>query len=131
MSVQLPDGAKALIDGKTFVVVATVEPSGQPQLSTLWVTRDGDDLLLSTTVGRRKHKNLLANPQITVAGYNPENPYNYFEVRGTATITEEGGRELIDDLCEKYRGMRPYPGDQNGETRVVIRISADKALFYG
>lgn len=116
MSATLPEGAKALLDAKTFVTVATVEPDGQPQLSVLWVTRDGDDVILSTTLERRKAKNIAANNKVTVLAHGAENPYSYLEVRGTATLTVEGGRELINDLHEKYQGSRPYPNDGPGDT---------------
>ena len=53
MTAQLSDQAKALIDGKAFAVVATLQPDGSPQASVVWVKRDGDDLLFSTVEGRR------------------------------------------------------------------------------
>ena len=50
------------------------------------------------------------------------------EVRGTVVLTEEGGRELIDELHQKYRGSRPYPFDVNGEVRSVIRLTPYKVV---
>lgn len=131
MSVELPEKAKAWIDAPEFVTLATLAPGGQPHLSVLWVTRDGDDVLLSSVVGRFNERNLRRDPRVTVLLSPRDNPYSYVEVRGTCTLTEEGGRELIDDLHEKYRGSRPYPHDKNGQVRVVIRVKAEKVVLRG
>lgn len=127
---QLPDEAKALLDDpRTFVTLGTVNDDGSPQLTVHWVARDRDDVLLSTVRGRRKERNLRREPKASVLAIAPDDPYRYLEVRGTATVTEEGGRELIDDLCEKYRGVRPYPYDEPGAVRVVIRVPPEHVVW--
>lgn len=127
----LPDKLKDLLDGPNFATFATVSPGGTPQLTVHWIARDGDDILLSTVRDRKKERNLRENARVSVLMIDPENPYAYFEVRGTATVTEEGGRELIDDLCEKYRGIRPYPWDGPDDVRVVVRIPPEHVVAWG
>ncbi|MEU1151763.1 pyridoxamine 5'-phosphate oxidase family protein, partial [Streptomyces sp. NPDC005918] len=53
MSAQLSDALKELLDSPVFITVATIQPDGSPQVSPVWVKRDGDDVLFSTTVDRR------------------------------------------------------------------------------
>jgi PPOX class probable F420-dependent enzyme len=130
VSQTLPEPAKALLDAREFVTLATLEPDGQPQLSVLWVKRDGNDVLMSTVAGRRKQRNLAREPRATVLLYPIGNPYNYLEVRGSVTMTEEGGRELIDELYEKYQDRPgPYPGDGPDDVRVVIRLAPEHVVF--
>lgn len=124
----LPDGAKTLLDDKTFATFATVNDDGSPQLTVHWVARDGDDVLLSTLKGRKKERNLRRNPKAAVLVIDPANPYTYLEVRGTVTMTEEGGRELIDDLSEKYKGQRPWPNDAPDAVRVVCRLTPESVF---
>jgi PPOX class probable F420-dependent enzyme len=124
----LNDKARALLDGKNFATVATVEPDGQPQLSPVWITHDGDDVLFSTTVGRRKHVNIERKDRVTVCVFDQEDPYSYAEIRGTATMTEEGGRELIDAFAKKYRGLGVYPWDQPDTVPVVVRVKPTKLI---
>ncbi|MDQ1688208.1 MAG: hypothetical protein QOK42_1183 [Frankiaceae bacterium] len=131
MADQLPQRLKDWIDAKVFAQLATIEPDGQPQLSTMWVGYDGDDILMSTVVGRRKEQNMRRDPRVTVLVNNPATQYGYVEVRGTATLTEEGGRDLIDQFSETYRGVRPYPQDREGAVRVVVRITASRVRDYG
>ena len=132
MSHTLSDDLKKLLDGtRVFATVATVQPDGSPQLSVVWIGRDGDDLLISTTVGRRKEQNLRRDPRITVMVNPADAPYTYAEVRGTATLSTEGGQELIDDLSRRYTG-KPYrefnPAAQEDAPRVVVRVTPRKVV---
>lgn len=57
-------------------------------------------------------------------------PYTYVEVRGSATMTEEGGRELIDRLNDAYTGTGRYTADDGTDNvRVVVRITPDKVVL--
>lgn len=132
MSTTLPEPAKAWLAAKEFITLATVEPDGRPQLSVVWMTADGGDVLMSTVKGRRKQRNLERDARATVLLYPQDNPYSYLEVRGSVTMTEEGGRELIDELYEKYQGTPgPYPGDGPSDVRVVIRLTPEHVVYRG
>ncbi|GAA1240714.1 hypothetical protein GCM10009665_34420 [Kitasatospora nipponensis] len=132
MSALLSDDLKKLIDDSpVFATVATIQPDGSPQLSVVWLTRDGDDLLFSTTVGRRKEVNLRNDPRLTVM-INPHNaPYTYAEVRGSAALTTEGGQELINALSRKYTG-KDYadfnPASVDDAERVVVRVTPRRVV---
>ncbi|MGW8333682.1 PPOX class F420-dependent oxidoreductase [Streptomyces sp. NPDC055897] len=131
MSAQLSDDLKALLDTPVFVNIATVQPDGSPQVSPVWVKRDGDDVLISTTVGRRKEKNLRRDPRVTVLVQPFDAPYTYAEIRGTAELTTEGGQELIDELAMKYMGKKYRefnPDSVNDAPRVVVRITPRKIV---
>lgn len=131
MPTTLPEAAKAWLEAPEFVTLATIESDGQPQQSLLWVSHDDDDVLMSTVKGRRKHRNLERDARATVLLFPRDNPYSYLEVRGAVTMTEQGGRELIDELHEKYHGSRPYPYDGPDDVRVVIRLSPEHVVFRG
>lgn len=127
----LSDAAKRWLDEPTFVSLATVNRDGSPQSTVHWVARDGDDILLSTVRGRRHANNVERDPRVSVLLIAPDDSYKYLEVRGTATVTEEGGRELIDDLMEKYHGRRPYPWDKPDAVRLVVRVPPDHVVDRG
>ncbi|MCS0600496.1 PPOX class F420-dependent oxidoreductase [Streptomyces sp. LP11] len=131
MPAALSDRLKSLLDEKVFIVVGTVQPDGSPQMSPVWVKRDGDTLLFSTTVDRRKYKNLERDPRVTVVVTDPRQPYEYAEIRGTAETTTEGGQDLIDELSVKYTGKKYAdfnPASGQDAERVVVRISARKVV---
>lgn len=130
MGIALPDGVKALIDDKTFPTLVTVNPDGAPQASLMWVTRDGDDLLFSTKRGRQKDKNLAHDPRVSVLMPFANPLQGYAEVRGQVIdITEEGGRELIDDLYHKYVGDGEFLWDGPDSVRLVVRVRPEKVVW--
>jgi PPOX class probable F420-dependent enzyme len=131
----LSDKLKQILDGKAFVTLATIQPDGSPQVSPVWVKRDGDELLISTTVDRRKYRNLKRDPRVSVVVLDPEMPYNYAEIRGSVEMTGEGGRELIDELARKYSGKASYaefnPSAAQDAPRVNVRIVPRKIVGMG
>ncbi|MGW2740702.1 PPOX class F420-dependent oxidoreductase [Streptomyces sp. NPDC001450] len=131
MPATLSDRLRSLLDGPVFIVVGTVQPDGSPQLSPVWVKRDGDQILFSTTVDRRKKKNIDRDPRVSVVVQDPEMPYVYGEIRGTAEMTTQGGRELIDELSMKYTGKEYAefnPASAQDAERVVVRITPRKVV---
>jgi PPOX class probable F420-dependent enzyme len=131
VSAALSDKLKELLDGPVFVSIATIQPDGSPQVSPVWVKRDGDDVLISTTEGRRKEQNLRRDPRVTVLLQPADAPYSYAEIRGTATLTTDGGQELIDELSQKYHGKNyaeVNPDAVNDSPRVVVRITPRKVV---
>jgi PPOX class probable F420-dependent enzyme len=129
MTEPLPDDAKALLDSKVYVTLATLNEDGSPQLSVTWVARDGDDILISTIRGRRKERNLRRDPRVSVLAMNPDDPDNYLEVRGQVTVTEEGGADLINELSQKYRGVTPFPLLAQQAQRVVVRLTPQHVVW--
>lgn len=130
-SAVLSDRLKALLDSPVFVVVGTIQPDGSPQLSPVWVKRDGDHVLFSTTVDRRKKENLDRDPRVSVVVQDPRSPYEYAEIRGTAQMTTEGGAQLIDELSLKYTGKKYAefnPVSARDAERVVVRIVPRKVV---
>jgi PPOX class probable F420-dependent enzyme len=126
----LPDAAKALLDAANFVVVATSNTDGSPQTSVLWATYDGDELLLSTIQGRKKETNWLKDPRASVLILDRDDMYHYVEVRGTVSMTTEGGPELIERLSQIYTGQR-YTGDEGTDhIRVVVRVTPTRVTGH-
>lgn len=132
MSIALPAAAKAVVDGLSFATIATIEPDGSPQASVVWIAREGDTLVFSTVLGRRKTDNMSRDPRVSVLVTDPDNPYAYLEVRGRVTMAQEGGRALIDALAAEYRGLDRYPWDDGSDNvRVVCRVQAEKVVWHG
>lgn len=121
----LPDSARDLFNGKNFATVATLNPDGSPQASVVWVKADGDEVLFSTVKGRRKHRNIVRDPRVSIVVIDSADPYRYAEVRGTASIVDDKESQLIQELSRKYTGqdwVEPNPDSE----RVIIRITPTK-----
>lgn len=128
MTIKLSDEARRLLNTPVFAILSTAGPSGAPQSSVIWVRTDGDDVLFSTIRGRLKARNMERNPKVSLCAYDPADPYSYVEVRGTVSMTEEGGAELIDELSRAYDSgpwtVRP------SEIRVVCRVTPTKVIEH-
>jgi PPOX class probable F420-dependent enzyme len=129
MGIRLSEPAIALIDGRNYAVLATVNADGSPQTSVMWVGRDHDDLLFSTVEGRLKHRNMTRDPRVSVTVIESANPENYVELRGLASMTPDVGRQVDTQLSWKYDGKGPDE-DKPGAVRVVVRVEVLKAAGY-
>jgi PPOX class probable F420-dependent enzyme len=129
MSILLSDATVALLDGKNYAILATINPDGSPQTSVLWVGRDGNDLLFSTVAGRVKHRNMERDPRVSVTVLDSADPENYVELRGRVSMTPDVDRALDTRLSWKYDGRDPGE-DRPGAVRVVVRMVVEKVTGY-
>ena len=129
MGILLSAETRRLLDGPNYAVLATINSDGSPQTSTMWVGRDGDDLLMSTVEGRLKHRNMTRDPRVSVTVIESADPENYVEFRGLASMTLDAGRQVDTQLSWKYDGQDPGE-DAPGAVRVVVRVEVLKAAGY-
>jgi PPOX class probable F420-dependent enzyme len=127
MGAALTDTARRLLDAKTFATVATLNPDGSPQTSIVWVKRDGDDVLFTTTRQRRKGRNLMRDPRISLTVLDPEDPYTHVEIRGRAELTDDPDNALGNELSHKYLGV-DAPEDPAWAERIVVRVVAERVV---
>lgn len=125
MALTLPDAVRALIDGKNFATVATLDPDGGPQTSVVWVCLDDGELVFSATEDRKKVRNLRRDPRISVSITDAENPYRHTQLSGTVTITPDPGKALPATLSHKYLGQDP-PSEGADVRRVIVRLQAKR-----
>lgn len=128
----LDDRIRALADGPNFAAFTTLLADGSPMTHVMWVGADDEHLLINTEVGRDKYRNVVRDPRVAVAIVDRESAYRFADVRGTvvATVTGAEARAHIDELSQKYNG-RPYPADQIGTERVILRIAPTRQRFRG
>lgn len=135
MSQLIPEKFQALLNAPITVTLVTVMPDGQPQATPVWCSFDGENILINTAAGRQKDRNMLANPKVAISLINPENPYEWLEVRGEAFgRTAEGGVDHIDHLARVYTGREQYydgQTDPNSETRVIFKVKPTKVNASG
>jgi PPOX class probable F420-dependent enzyme len=129
MGVPLSAGAKRIIDNKNFAHVATIMPDGSPQVSPVWVYRDGDHVMISTGTKRQKTYNLKRDPRIALSIADVDNPFPPVQIRGRVIeiITGEAAVQGFVDVTTKYTGNEPAQRPPAAE-RVVYRIEADSVV---
>lgn len=128
----IPEKYRDLLDGPVVVSLATVLEDGQPQVHPVWADFDGEHIRVNTGAGRAKHRNMEERPQVTVLAVDPENPFRWLEVRGTAeSSSKEGADGHIDKLAKVYLGVDTYPGHTAGEDRIIVYVKPTRVLASG
>ena len=84
-----------------------------------------DTVLINTSKGRVKTKNVIRDPRVAVSVFSMNDPYDAVYIRGKVLeVTEKGAEEHVDKLSQKYNGTNYR---QHGD-RVILRIEANRIL---
>ena len=129
---ELPDNVREALEAPNFWHLATVNPDGSPQSTTVWVhTRDGK-IIVNTALGRKKPRNLEREPRVALS-WKEDGAYKSTSIQGRVveTITGEQAEKDIDDLAQKYIGQSPYPWRAPGEHRVTFVIEPERVHSMG
>lgn len=120
--VAIPASHRDLLDTPIPVTLATVGPTGHPQVTAVWVILDGDTVVTSLTTSRQKLKNLVARPEATVFVIDPANPYRTLEVRADVTIEPDPELVTLKKVLAAYgTDLASFPGPLDGRTTVTLR----------
>ena len=119
MTKSIPEDYMDLFERKAFAALATLMPDGSPQVTPVWVMYEDPYVIVNSARGRVKDRNMQRNPEVAMTILDPDDPYRYLGIQGRVVeITEEGAREVIDQLAQKYLEQKTYPGPAD-ETRVT------------
>jgi PPOX class probable F420-dependent enzyme len=133
-SVDLPVPASHvdLLRRPIWAVLTTLGPSGHPESSLVWIDTDGTHARFGTTLERRKGRNLVARPRLSLLVVDPDDTSRFLQIRGTAELVRDGAIEHLDGLTRAYTNHPAYYGfiapmeQRASETRVTAVIHADR-----
>jgi PPOX class probable F420-dependent enzyme len=126
----IPVSHRDLLENPIPVALATVGPTGHPQVTYIWVILDGDVLVTSLTTARQKLKNLRGRPQGTVFVADPANPYRTLEVRGDVTIEPDPDLVTLRAVLAAYdTDIASFAGPL--EDRVTVRLQPTHIVTQG
>lgn len=129
---EIPENYRDLLEGPIVVSLATILPDGRPQVTPVWCDLHDGYIRVNTAMGRRKHRDMVARPDVTVMALDPENPFRYVEVRGRVVdISENGADAHIDQLAKLYMDVDVYPNHRDDETRVICSIEPEVISAMG
>ncbi|WP_228032359.1 PPOX class F420-dependent oxidoreductase [Mycolicibacterium sp. P9-22] len=119
--------ATSILDDPHLAVLATVDPDGRPQSSVIFVKRDGDSVLISTVVGRRKTRNMERDPRVSLLVADARG--SYVAIRGTVEIAQDPTKQLLRDMYDRYlNGATPPP--EPGAERVIVRVLPETVYLF-
>ncbi|MET9360773.1 PPOX class F420-dependent oxidoreductase [Streptomyces sp. NPDC006632] len=117
----IPAAHEDLLTRPLFVHLATIGPDGAPHVNPVWQIWDGEFLRFTTTTTRRKYKNVVAHPEVSVSVNDPERPYRYLEVRGTVERIEPDPTGAFFDVLAQRYGLE-YEGPLDDADRRVVLV---------
>lgn len=114
-----------LLSEPNHAVISTLNQDGSVHSAVAWISAEGESVAVNSARGRKWPTNLERDPRVNIVVYEQDNPYNYVEIRGSASGTTDGADEHINALSKKYIGQDEYPARQPGEVRIKFVIEPD------
>ena len=127
---ELSDEVKDLLDGPNLAHFVTLMKDGSPQVTPVWVSHDGTNVLINTAEGRQKPLNLRRDPRVALSVVDNRNSQRYTQIRGRV-VEFIGGEEAFESICDlrlKYSGDRNYPR-RPGEQRLLLKIAPEHVSY--
>jgi PPOX class probable F420-dependent enzyme len=121
-----------VIESAALAHLVTINPSGTPQVTCVWVGLDGDEIISGHLFAQQKKlQNVARDPRVALSieapGANAIGMQHYLVVHGRARITEGGAPELLQHLAHTYIGpdvqFPPMPDPPPG---CVLHITVER-----
>ena len=128
---EIPEEARAILEGDALAHLVTVNDDGSPQVSCVWVGLEDEEIVFASLGPRRKLDNIRRDPRVTlsVEGTNISGIglKEYLVLHGRARIVEGGGPELLQRLAHVYLGPEvKFPPMDDPPPGVVVRIAVER-----
>ena len=114
-------------------VLATVDTKGRAHAAPVWYLYDDGVFVISTGRGSQKHKNLEANPEVTLVVDSRTLPYYAVMARGRVELGPAFSDEQRLRLATRYLGEdigRQYVERTAGEDSISVRLKPRKLIVF-
>jgi PPOX class probable F420-dependent enzyme len=124
----LPDDFKKLIDGPNFAHLATIMADGSPQVAPVWVSREGDRVLIGTSSTSLKARNATRDSRVALSVLDFANPYEEAQLRGRV-VEHRPDPQLTtkDATSRKYTGAA-FPW-RDPATSITLVVEIDRVKY--
>jgi len=114
-------------------ILSTVDKKNRPHALPIWYLYEDRELIVSTGRGSQKHKNVEANPEISLTMDKRTLPYYAVMLRGPAEIgpplTDEQRMTMATRYLGDELGKRYYDATA-GNDSITIRLRPEKTIVY-
>jgi PPOX class probable F420-dependent enzyme len=130
-----PDIAAA-VDSGLHGHLITIGKDGSPQVTMIWLGRDGDELLVAHLGQGQKMRNVERDSRVAVSvelpGVTGPGLDNYAVLHGHARITVGGAPELLQQLAPRFlgEGVR-FPPMDNPPPGRIMHITVERVTGMG
>jgi hypothetical protein len=138
MTVAIPDSHLDLLEKPIVTMLTTVSAQAEPYAVAVWKRWDGQHLFITSDAGNRKHRNIIANPNVAVMMLDPANANRYLSLGGIVEeIIATAVVEELDRQALAFTGNRHYFGalepieNLAGFDGVYFKIRPTRAVTFG
>jgi PPOX class probable F420-dependent enzyme len=127
--------ARRVLEQPRVAHLVTLNADGSPQVTTVWVGLDGDEIVCAHLAQHQKVRNVRNDPRVALSieaegkthGFD-----NYLVVYGRGRITEGGAPDLLQRLAETYLGPGvKYPPMPDPPPGYVTHIAVERVAGIG
>lgn len=117
-------GVERLLAPAAYCTISTPNEDDSITSSIVWFNVEDGKVAINGAAGRRWTTNAAERGTIAFLVADPENPFDYVEVRGRAVVEgdEPEADAHIDRLTKRYIGQDSYPFRRPGEVRMRFVI---------
>jgi PPOX class probable F420-dependent enzyme len=128
MGIALSNDIRKLIDRPNFAHFSTLMSDGSPHSAPVWIAREGDVILISTSAVSVKGKNTQRDARVSLSIVDFRDPYEEVQIRGRVVEQRPDPEfKYLDAVSQKYTGKNwPY---REEEKPVVLVIEVLKAKY--
>jgi len=108
--------------------LGTIRPDNTVQVNPMWFFFDGETIRFTHLPSRAKFRNLQHNPSMSLEIIDPQNPFNYTEVRGElAEVIPDPEGAFYVQLGKRYGNPGQLPPPDSAE-RVILVMRISKVI---
>ena len=127
---------RSAIDAGVHGHLVTLNRDGSPQVTVIWVGREGDELLVAHLGSGQKMRNVERDPRVTVSfeleGTSGPGLRNYAVLHGKARITEGGAPQLLQALAPRFLGAGvKFPPMDSPPPGRIMHITVERVTGNG
>ncbi len=125
--------ASDFLDRANIAIMATIGPGNRPHAAPVWYLYEDGVFIMSTGRGSQKHRNVEAQPEITLVVDRRSLPYYAVMAQGRAEIGPRLADEERRRMATRYLGeklARAYLERVSGEDSVTIRLRPRKLIEF-
>ena len=127
------EAQEAFLREGNVAVLATVDRRGRAHAAPIWCIYADGVFVMSTGRGSQKHRNIDANPEVTLVIDRRSLPYYYLTARGRAEIGPSLSQEDRRRIASRYLNeeqTRRYLERMSGLESVSVRLKPRKIIEF-
>lgn len=134
--IAIPEQHHEFLASQGMGILTTLRKDGVLSSNPVAYLWNGECIRISTLKSRLKYKSLAADERVAFCVWNFQNPMQYLEIRGTASLEDDPDKHFFIEQFKAGMGGQEPPADMDPPEaeRAIIRLHPSKVsspTLYG